>query len=144
MPSPDPLVSFHRVPTRVDRARVEQFAKTLKRKLAAALEFHCRVTTDAELRSLNARFRGKDYATDVLSFPETNDLAISYGRAAAQARAFGHSVEEEIAVLMLHGVLHLLGMDHETDGGRMQRRESLWRRRLGLPPGLIARSGIVA
>jgi probable rRNA maturation factor len=140
MPSPDPLVSFRRVPSRVDRRRVAKFAEALKAKLAAKLDFHCLVTTDSELRALNAQFRGKDYATDVLSFPETNDLAISYGRASAQARAFGHTVEEEIGILMLHGVLHLLGMDHETDDGRMRRRESQWRKKLGLPAGLIARA----
>jgi len=67
------------------------------------------------------------------------DLAISLGRARAQAREFGHTTEEEVRILMLHGVLHLAGMDHETDGGRMARAERRWRRALGLPTGLIER-----
>jgi probable rRNA maturation factor len=98
------------------------------------------------MRSLNARFRGKDAATDVLSFPsgEKNpigDIAISLGRARAQARECGHSTEEEICILLLHGVLHLLGMDHETDNGAMARAELRWRRKLDLPAGLIERAG---
>jgi probable rRNA maturation factor len=115
--------------------------------------FHCRITNDAELQSLNAQFRGKDYATDVLSFPglsvpntvgqarerSLGDLAISIERARAQARECRHAIEDEIRILMLHGVLHLLGMDHESDSGQMKRTEIRWRRKLGLPAGLIER-----
>ena len=144
MASSEPHLSFRRVPASLDRPRLENFAALLERRVPRAPGFHCLVTTDAELRRLNARFRGHDYATDVLSFPESNDLAISWQRAAAQAREFAHTVEDEIAILMLHGVLHLTGMDHETDNGRMARAESLWRRRLGLPPGLIARARKIA
>jgi probable rRNA maturation factor len=72
------------------------------------------------------------------------DIAISFQRARAQAREFGHDPEREIRVLMLHGVLHLLGMDHETGytgrPGRMARAEKQWRARLGLPQGLIERA----
>ncbi len=57
----------------------------------------------------------------------------------ASRGAFGHSVEDEIRILMLHGVLHLAGMDHERDGGRMARAEAAWRRKLGLPPALTER-----
>jgi probable rRNA maturation factor len=67
------------------------------------------------------------------------DIAISLGRARAQARAFGHSIEQEIQILMLHGVLHLCGHDHETDSGAMARAEKRWRAKLGLPNGLIER-----
>ena len=67
------------------------------------------------------------------------DIAVSVGRARAQAREFGHSVEREIQILMLHGVLHLMGMDHESDRGKMARAELRWRRKLGLPHGLIER-----
>jgi probable rRNA maturation factor len=81
-----------------------------------------------------------------LSFPagasprgHLGDIAVSVGRASAQAREFGHSVEQEIQILMLHGVLHLLGMDHENDCGRMARAEKRWRAGLGLPNGLIER-----
>jgi probable rRNA maturation factor len=140
MPSPEPHVSFRRAPASLDRAQIQNFAEALKNGLARQIEFHCLVTTDAELRRLNAQFLGKDYATDVLSFPELGDVAISYQRARAQAARFGHSVEDEIRILMLHGTLHLIGMDHETDGGAMARAEARWRRKLGLPGSLIARA----
>jgi probable rRNA maturation factor len=71
--------------------------------------------------------------------PHLGGLAISLPRARAQARQFGHEVQDEIRILMLHGLLHLLGMDHENDHGRMARAERRWRARLGLPPGLIER-----
>ncbi len=87
-----------------------------------------------------SRFRGKDYPTDVLSFPGRRspaailgDIAISFQRARAQARQFGHSTENEVRILMLHGLLHLLGMDHETDGGRMARAESAGARAWACP-----------
>jgi probable rRNA maturation factor len=68
------------------------------------------------------------------------DIAVSMARARAQARAFGYTTESEIQILILHGLLHLVGMDHETDGGRMARAEARWRARLGLPGGLIERA----
>jgi len=92
---------------------------------------------------LNRRFRGRNYAPDVLSFPPANggpgEVAISFDRAMAQAAEFGHGVEEELRILMLHGMLHLGGMDHETDSGEMAQAEARWRRRLNLPPGLVER-----
>lgn len=109
--------------------------------------FCCLLTDDRELRRLNRVFLGKDYATDVLSFPVTGggefplgELAVSVERAAAQARILGHSLETELRILMLHGVLHLKGLDHERDRGRMARAERRWRTRLGLPGGLIERA----
>jgi probable rRNA maturation factor len=81
----------------------------------------------------------------VLSFPEPGpddflgELAISVERAREQARLLGHTIEEETKILMLHGVLHLLGMDHEKDRGRMARAETRQRKKLGLPAGLIER-----
>jgi probable rRNA maturation factor len=108
-------------------------------------EFCCLITTDAELARLNRTFLEKDHATDVLSFPSgamegpLGDIAISADRASEQAREYGHSLEEEIAILMLHGVLHLLGMDHERDRGRMARTERQLRKDLDLPSGVIER-----
>jgi probable rRNA maturation factor len=101
----------------------------------------CLVTTDAELRRLNREFRGKDYGTDVLSFPsgDGGEIAISWDRAEMQAGEMGHSVDDELRILMLHGLLHLTGMDHETDHGEMCNAESKWRKKLGLPAGLIER-----
>jgi len=107
--------------------------------------FTCLITSDAELQRLNRDFLNKDYATDVLSFPSgqtlgfLGDLAISFEQARRQAAAFGHGVRQEVSILMLHGVLHLLGMDHEKDRGRMSRAEDKWRARFGLPRGLIQR-----
>jgi probable rRNA maturation factor len=147
-------VTFCRVPE-VLRRRLEgplqRFASTLETEVAAGSPFDCLVTTDAELRRLNRVFRGHDAPTDVLSFPlapgprpltagpRLGDLAISLPRARAQSRQFGRKLPDEIRILMLHGLLHLLGMDHETDRGRMARAERRWRARFGLPHGLIER-----
>jgi probable rRNA maturation factor len=125
---------------------VKNFASTLSERVADGRQFTCVVTGDDELRRLNQIFRNSDYATDVLSFPpaaeggELGDIAISAERAEAQAVARGHSRLDEIRILMLHGVLHLAGMDHETDKGEMARTESILRTEFGLPEGLIARA----
>lgn len=104
------------------------------------------LVSDATMRRLNAQFRRADYATDVLSFPSDEpgllgDIAIATGVAARQARRLGHSERVELRVLALHGLLHLLGYDHETDAGAMARVEERLRRKAGLPSGLIARAG---
>jgi probable rRNA maturation factor len=123
---------------------LESFAESIQRDVLKGGEFHCLITGDGESQELNKRFRRKNYPTDVLSFPRPNgeggDLAISLARARAQARQFGHPVEDELCILILHGALHLAGMDHETDGGEMARAEARWRKKLGLPAGLIARA----
>jgi probable rRNA maturation factor len=106
------------------------------------------VTGNRELRALNSRFRKKDKATDVLSFPPmpglrhefAGDVAISAEAAKQNARHLGHSAAEEIKILALHGILHLAGYDHEHDGGRMARKESQLRTLFSLPDGLIERS----
>jgi probable rRNA maturation factor len=106
------------------------------------------VTSSAEMKSLNRRFRGKDKPTDVLSFPAEPDagkqfageIAISAEIASHNARTLGHSPAEEVKVLILHGVLHLRGYDHECDNGRMARREKQLRAKLHLPLGLIERT----
>jgi probable rRNA maturation factor len=124
---------------------LREFARTLQNQVARGRNFDCLIADDAELRRLNREFRHKDYATDVLSFPAAGagsyigDLAISLERAREQAREFDHSTYDELRILMLHGVLHLLGYDHETDSGRMARAEKRWRAKLGLPSGLIER-----
>ena len=106
------------------------------------------LTSNGEMRKLNRTFRGKDKPTDVISFPSTEmvssdlagDLAISVDIARANARHFGHSTQEEVNVLILHGLLHLAGYDHETDDGKMARKEQQLRVQLGLPSNLIGRS----
>jgi probable rRNA maturation factor len=107
------------------------------------------VTSSRELHALNRRFRGKDKPTDVLSFPPISelprdfagDIAISADIAAKNARSLGHSASDEVRILALHGLLHLAGYDHERDNGLMARKEVDLRRKLGLPVGLIERSG---
>lgn len=142
----DSLVLFRRAPRMLRRSELKEFARRLQSEVAGDRDFTCLVTDDRELRRLNRAFLGKDYATDVLSFPEGNaavslgEIAISVHRAAEQAADFGHDCETEIRILMLHGLLHLLGMDHETDRGRMARTEVRWRQKLGLPTGLIERA----
>jgi probable rRNA maturation factor len=136
----DPLITYRRKPATLDLPSLESFAVTLRDRVARGREFHCRVTNDAELQQLNAQFLGKDYPTDVLSFPSESDIAISLERARAQANEWKHSVEDEIRILMLHGVLHLIGMDHESDNGRMKRTELRWRKKLGLPIALTERA----
>jgi probable rRNA maturation factor len=146
MSSPEgSTVTFRRTPPDFRRRTVERFAHRLQIEVAKGQAFDCLITGDADLRRLNRQFRGLDYATDVLSFPAAppaphlGDLAISLGRARVQAREFGHDIEHEVQILMLHGLLHLLGMDHETDAGQMARTEKRWRTRFGLSTGLIER-----
>jgi len=127
------------------RPALRAFAVRLQHEVARGRGFDCLIADDAELRRLNREYRRKDYATDVLSFPAEGsgnfigDLAISYQRAKEQAREFGHSIDDELRILMLHGVLHLMGYDHESDDGRMARAEKRWSAKLGLPVGLIER-----
>jgi probable rRNA maturation factor len=102
------------------------------------------IVADAGVRALNRRYRRVDRPTDVLSFPagergSLGDIVIAAGVARRQARAAGHSVQAELRVLALHGLLHLLGYDHERDAGRMARLEARLRARGGLRAGLIER-----
>lgn len=117
------------------------------------------VVSDRRMRALNRQFRGKDAVTDVLSFPARTpgsfspgadtkmnpasflgDIVIAAGVAARQAREAGHPVSTELRVLALHGLLHLLGYDHDTDGGKMARAEARLRKKAGLREGLIERA----
>lgn len=114
------------------------------------------ITGDARIRALNRRYRGIDRVTDVLSFPSDveasplisrgiprllGDIVIARGIARRQAREAGHSPDTELRVLALHGLLHLLGYDHEDGSGRMARMERKLRRKGGLEQGLIERAG---
>jgi probable rRNA maturation factor len=131
---------------RVRKGDLRNFLGDLTRRVARGRTIACLIANDAEIRRLNRQYRGEDYATDVLSFPaaerngQAGDIAISIDRARAQAAERGHTLADELRILMLHGALHLAGMDHETDSGEMARAELRWRKRLGLPCGLIERS----
>jgi probable rRNA maturation factor len=110
------------------------------------------LVSDARVRTLNRTYRRTDRATDVLSFPANpesrvpnpgrflGDIVIARGVARRQAREAGHAERTELKILALHGLLHLLGYDHERDEGRMSRFEHRLRRRGGLREGLIERA----
>jgi len=120
---------------------------------AAAGDVTVAIVPDSRVRALNRTYRAKDKATDVLSFPSPRsvvrspkalflgDIVIARGVARRQARDAGHPESTEWRVLALHGLLHLLGYDHETDNGRMARVEARLRRAGGLSNGLIERGG---
>ena len=131
----------------VEKRALGQFVDALCRRVAGMRPFVCLLADDAHLRRLNLTFLNHDYATDVLAFPALSDsnqlgeIAISMERAAAQAAEFGHACLDEVRILMLHGVLHLIGLDHETGDGKMAREEKRWRAEFSLPETLIARAG---
>lgn len=128
----------------VNARALGRFAARAQRAAGIRGEVDVLVTSSAELRRLNRRFRGKNKATDVLSFPSADgtpgDIAISAEISARNARSLGHSAADEMKTLILHGLLHLAGYDHETDEGAMARKEARLRRSLGLPVGLIERT----
>jgi probable rRNA maturation factor len=148
MPSQQSALLFQVATPGLSRRSVRAFVKRLEAEVAGGRAFCCMLAGDRELRRLNREFRKQDYPTDVLSFPAEQpsqgflgEIAISFETARQQALEYGHSLDEEIEILILHGLLHLLGMDHETDRGRMLNAERKWRASLGLPAGLIERMG---
>ena len=123
----------------VDRDRIRDLAtRTLDSINRADSSLTVAFVRDPRIRELNLRFRGKPRATDVLSFPAGDDfepdylgdVVISADAAARQAGEAGHSLEREVSELVIHGVLHLCGYDHETDRGQMNRLEMKLRRKL--------------
>jgi probable rRNA maturation factor len=129
-----------------EKRELRRFTKHLSKRVADGRSFCCLLTNDETLRKLNSQFRQLDQPTDVLSFPvnsydgDIGELAISVERAAAQAQRYGHGLLDEVRILMLHGVLHLAGMDHQRDRGEMARAERKLRVEFGLPNGLIGRT----
>ncbi len=149
MPSEAVSILFRYPSKSLRRRPLGEFLKAAAASVAPECPITCLITDDRELQALNRQFRSKDSPTDVLSFPNSDgaaggEMAISLERAAEQAAGFGHTLEDELRILMLHGLLHLAGMDHETDGGQMARAEALWRKRLKLPPGLVERARAVS
>ena len=129
----------------IDAARWRAFTGRALEKIGVEGEGATLVfVADRAMRKLNRQFRGRNYSTDVLSFPTARtegeklaganlgDVVISVERAGAQAAEHGLDFEEEVAQLILHGLLHLCGYDHETDNGEMNRLELRLRRRLGI------------
>jgi len=131
--------------------RVAGLARWLRRVAPAHVRGAVTIAlvSDAHMRRLNRQYRHRDYATDVLSFSSSaqprasshlGDVVIAKGVAGRQAREHGHPESVELRVLALHGLLHLLGYDHEQDHGEMRRVEQRLRRKGGLREGLIERA----
>ena len=148
----DPPSSPHTALPLLSRPTLTRFLNRARSLVGLAAPVSVLLSTDAELKRLNRTFRGKNKPTDVLSFPadaipglpaahqHAGDLAISLETAARQAERFGHDLQGELKILILHGLLHLAGLDHETDAGEMAARELDLRTRLRLPNGLIDRT----
>ena len=130
---------------RIDSKRWREFGEQALQVIGASKRDATIVFVgDEAIRKLNRQFRGRNYATDVLSFPseaekfETEskanlgDVVISVQRAIAQAKGNGLSFVDEVSQLILHGLLHLCGYDHETDRGEMNRLELKLRKKLGI------------
>jgi probable rRNA maturation factor len=136
----------HPAASELSKSGLTRFLNRAQEAVGLHGEVDVLLADDATLRRLNKTFRGKHKATDVLSFPAAEnphghggDLAISLDTAARQAAAFGHTLRDEVRILLLHGLLHLSGLDHEVDNGEMAARESELRRELRLPVTLIER-----
>ncbi len=134
---------------RIQQARFARFEARLRRELSLrGRELTVCFVDDREITRLNKKFRGKPKPTDVLSFSSggnggsafppaqqanyLGDIAISPETAKRNAQRYGRTLDDELRVLILHGVLHLMGHDHETDDGQMERKEIRLRRKLGL------------
>jgi len=123
---------------------LERFVRKAQALTRVGGEVSVLIAGNARLQELNRRFRRKNKPTDVLSFPrsEGGDIAISFDIAAENAQRYGHHALDELKILVLHGMLHLAGYDHERDDGRMAAREAGLRTRLNLPATLIDRTGV--
>ncbi len=131
----------------ISEQALNRFVLRARRAARVRGQVHVLVVSNRRMKNLNWQFRGKNKATDVLSFPAiaevsrdfAGDIVISADIAAANARQLNHPLTQELKVLILHGVLHLAGHDHETDNGQMARKETRLRKVLGLKDGLIER-----
>ncbi len=147
----DSTLLFRELPSHLkfstgEKRTLRAFARTVSSRVVNHRAFTCVISDDSELQRLNRNFLGHDHPTDVLSFPlgeagdDLGEIIISAERAEMQAAEFGHGRIDEIQLLILHGLLHLAGMDHESDSGEMARAERKWRQELGLPATLISRT----
>ncbi len=132
----------------VSRSTLERFVRQARGAAGLRAPVNVLITTSAELRRLNRIFRGADKPTDVLSFPASEgdslrlagEVAISVDIARENALRLRHPLRNEVKVLILHGILHLAGYDHERDNGEMARKELRLRKLMKLEFGLIERS----
>lgn len=132
----------------INRSYIKAFLRSAQSAVGIRSEVNVLITSNQEMCRLNRDFRGKNRPTDVLSFPAVEhekiagDIAISGEIARKNADALGHPFTTEVKILLLHGLLHLAGYDHETDRGEMAALEQKLRARLNLPTGLIERTTI--
>jgi probable rRNA maturation factor len=145
------VVSIQNRGAEISARALTLFIARAQRAAGVRGEVNVLITDDAAMRELNRRFRRKDKPTDVLSFPAASngaagrkelwagDIAISADIAARSAQELGHSLPDELKILILHGVLHLSGYDHETDNGEMASTEEKLRRALKLRGALTSR-----
>jgi probable rRNA maturation factor len=126
----------------VSAAQLQRFARRAQTLARVKGEVDILISSNTRLRDLNRRFRHKNKPTDVLSFPRPSggDIAISAQIALDNAHRYDHSLATELKILVLHGMLHLAGYDHESDNGRMARAEARLRSQLKLPASLIDRA----
>ncbi len=126
----------------VSRPELERFARRAQKLARVGGAVDILIAGNRRLQELNRRFRRKNAPTDVLSFPRADggDIAISAEIARRNAGRYGHSAPAELKILILHGMLHLAGHDHERDGGRMAGIEARLRAQLKLPGSLIGRA----
>jgi probable rRNA maturation factor len=144
------LITIDKKSSGVNERSLLRFIRAARKAVGLKAQVSLLLTSDRQMRQLNRCFRGKDRPTDVISFPAVGavahkfagDLAISLDIASHNARQLGHTLEDEVRILILHGLLHLAGYDHEADTGTMARREAQLRSKLGLPSSLIARSSM--
>jgi probable rRNA maturation factor len=139
------LVILKKAVAGTTEAALSRFATRAKTAVKLRGEVAVLVTGSREIQKLNREFRKKNKPTDVISFPSevdgvAGDIAISGDIAQANARKLGHEAAAELKILILHGMLHLAGFDHEVDAGEMARKEARLRKQLGLPMGLIERA----
>jgi probable rRNA maturation factor len=136
------VIIFEKVVESVSRRGLAQFARKAQKLAGVGGEVDVLIAGNRRLQQLNRRFRKKNKPTDVLSFPrrEGGDIAISAEIAGKNARHYRHSAAQELKVLILHGMLHLAGYDHETDNGQMAKVEHKLRTKLKLPASLIGRA----
>lgn len=134
----------------LDNRTDKNFDFSMLEKILDALGSHeveLILTHDSEIASINHEFRGVDKATDVLSFPSDpfpnaplGSIIISVDKVQSISNELGHTPNDEIALLFIHGMLHLLGYDHETDNGEMRIREKELVEMFNLPLSLIVRT----
>jgi probable rRNA maturation factor len=136
----------------ISEQALARFAQRARKAAGLRGQVNVVLASSRDMRALNRRFRGKDKPTDVLSFPPvpvvaeafSGDIVISTDIACRNARLYQHAPAQEVKILILHGMLHLAGYDHESDHGEMARKEERLRRQLGLSNGLIRRADHVA